>query len=338
MKNKGSLLLLIGILAAAIMAAGCSQQEKAVSNSQQYPIKPITMIVSFSAGGSADLMARAMEKSAVKHLGQALVVTNITGGGATIGWNELAGAKPDGYTIGYVAASALLQPLYGQTRYHYATALDPLAQVMSIPLIVTVPVDQPWNSIEELVEYAKQHPGEIKFGHSGLGTAVHVAGELFGKETGIDIVQVPFRGEGESLAALLGGHVQLTFATAPSIKEYVKNGKVKALGILGEQRINDPIFTNVPTLKEQGRNMVFHLWYGIAAPKDLPADVKNRLITGLRDIIQDPEFLKQIEGLGMTAEYLGPKEFGEKWLSESTRLEKIVKETGIAERIAAQKK
>lgn len=336
--NKSTSILVCICLSIILLTVGCGTQGKSVSKVEKYPTKPITMIVPYAAGGSADMMARAMEKVAQKHLGQPLVVTNIAGGASTIGTNELAGAKADGYTIGYVSMGSFLQPLYGQTRYHYPTALEPLVQVMSTPSVAVVLANQPWDSIEDLVQYAKQHPGEIKYGHSGLGSGNHVVGEMFAKEAGIDIAQVPFRGESEALAAVLGGHVQLMFTNPPTVKEYLKSGKVKVLAVAADQRIKDTGFTNIPTFKESGLSVVYHAWHALGAPKGLPPEIRNQLIEDLSRMINDPEFKKNMEDLGMTVEYLGPQEFEKKWIEDNARLTKVIKETGIAEKIAAQKK
>lgn len=334
MLKKKAILVMMYFL--VIIIPGCSMQEKSLST---YPNKPITIIVPYTAGGGPDMMARAMEKVAVKYLGQPLIVLNKPGGGATIGWNELASSKPDGYTIGYVASGALLQPLYGPTRYHYPTALEPLALVTYSPTSVVIRADQPWDNINDLIKYAKEHPGELKYGHGGLGTVTHVVGEMFVKEASVDIAQVPFLGPSESLAALLGGHIQMIFTAPPAaVKEYVTDGKVKVLAVAEEQRLTDPVFKNVPTFKEQKLDVVFSLWYGVGAPKDLPKDVNSRLVEGLKGIIQDPDFQKNMEDLGMRAEYLGPQEFSQKWNYDSAQLSRIIKETGMAERIASQKK
>jgi tripartite-type tricarboxylate transporter receptor subunit TctC len=330
---------LTSLLVMAFTLAGCGTQGNQAPAAGGYPSKPITFIVPYGAGGSADLMARTMEKAAKKHLGQPLIVTNIPGGGATIGWNELAAAKPDGYTIGYVATSALLQPLYNQGRFHYPTALEPLGQVANLAAMAVVRADRPWQTIDDLVKYAKEHPGEIKFGHSGLGTGLHIVGEMFAKEAGVTIAQVPFPGgEPESVAALLGGHIQLAFASASAVKEHLKSGKVRVLAVSGDKRLTDAEFKNVPTFKERGINVDFTFWYGIGAPKSMPEDVKAKLADGIGKILTDPEVQKNLADLGMPVEYLGPKEFREKWLADSALLTKVVKETGIAERIASQKK
>jgi tripartite-type tricarboxylate transporter receptor subunit TctC len=323
----------------AIMMGGCNMGAKESMVSETYPSKPITIIVPFAAGSSLDMLARTLEKSAQKQLGQPLVVVNMPGGGATIGMNELAGAKPDGYTIGVVATSAILQPLIGQTRYHYPTALEPLVNVVSSPVVVATLAEKPWKNLSELVSYAKQHPGEIKFGHGGLGTSTHVTGETFAREAGITIKQVPFRGgESESLAALLGGHVQLIGVYNPAvIKEHVKSGTIRILGVAEENRITIPGFEDVPTFKEQGIDVAFNFWTGIAAPKGMPLAEKARLISGLREMINDPDFKENMEKMGMSVYYLGPEDFGDRWIADNIKLTKIVKETGIAELIASQK-
>jgi len=305
---------------------------------EKYPAKPITIIVPFAAGGGLDMVARTLEKHAQQHLGQPFVVVNKPGGGATIGMNELAGASPDGYTIGVVPVSVMLQPLYGPTRYHYLSALDPLAKVVTAPTIISTMTNQPWQNLSDLVEYAKKHPGEIKFGHAGLGSAVHITGEAFAQETGIDIVQVPFKGDSESLAALLGGHIQLIITTPAPIKEHIKNGTIRPLGVAVEKRLTIPGFENVPTLKEQGINVALSFWNGIAAPKGLPFTEKASLAAALRQMINDPTFKNDMEGVGMPVEYLGPDEFGDEWILDDAKLRKIVQETGIADLITNQKK
>ncbi|WP_371369910.1 Bug family tripartite tricarboxylate transporter substrate binding protein [Sporomusa rhizae] len=322
----------------SIILGGCSNLTKESVIARQYPTKPINIIVPFAAGGGMDLLARALEKSSHKHLGQPLVVVNVTGGAGTIGMNEIAGAKPDGYTIGVAGTSAILQPLYGETRYHYATALEPLVQVVSLPMVVAIQADKPWNSVNDLVNYAKEHPGEIKFGHAGLGSTSHIAGEMLGKEAGINVVQVPFKGDMESLTALLGGHVQFIFGNPAVIKEHVKSGKVKILGVAEETRLTIPDFENIPTFKEQGINLAFNFWIGIVAPKELPVSEKERLLAGLKEMINDSEFKKSMADIGMEIKYSGSEEFGDRWLKDNIKLTKIIKETGIADIIKAQKK
>jgi tripartite-type tricarboxylate transporter receptor subunit TctC len=337
--QKKLMVLLVTLLLITLIMGGCSTMEnKTVATTSSYPDKPITLIVPFGVGGGIDLVARVLEKSASKHLGQPLVVINKPGGTGTIGWNEVVSATPDGYTLGMTGIEILLQPLYGPTKYHYPSALEPIAQITELSLVMAVQSDQPWNNIGDLIEYAKQHPGQIKFGHPGMGGINHVMGETLAKVSHTQLEQVPFQSGAEAMANLLGGHVQVVFLNPAAVKEHLKSGKVKALAIGGEKRLTDPIFANIPTFREQGLDVVCNSWNGIAAPKGLPDEVKNKLNEGLKKMFNDPEFQKNMDNLGLQVTYLGPKESAEKWLTDSQKLTQLVQEAGIVEKIKGQKK
>jgi tripartite-type tricarboxylate transporter receptor subunit TctC len=337
--QKKSWVLLIACLLIILILGGCTNmQDKTVTTTTKFPDKPITLIVPFGVGGGMDLVARLLEKSAPTHLGQPLVIINKPGGAGALGWNELASAVPDGYTLGISGAEILLQPLYGQTKYHYPTALEPIAQISESPQILAVLASQPWENINDLIEYAKQHPGQLKFGHAGVGSINHIVGESFGKNAAIHIEQVPYQSAAEVMTSLLGGHVQIAILTAALGKEQMKSGIVRTLAIGSEQRLTDPVFANVPTFKEQGFNIVDRGWFGIAAPKDLPLEVKNKLADGFKAIINEPEFKKNIENLGLEVNYLGSKESAVRWLDDGEKLTKTVQETGILDKINEQKK
>lgn len=339
MDFKRKLLIFIaGLLVLTIIWGGYLMNNKEVMVAK-YPDKPITIIVPFAAGGSSDILARTMEKYAQKHLGQPLVVINVPGGAATIGMNQIASAPTDGYTIGVIGPSVILQPLYGQTKYHYTTALEPLAQAVSMPGFVAVSSQSPWHNLNELIDYATQHPNEIKFGHAGLGTALHITAEMFAKEAGINMAQVPFKGDSEVLTALLGEHIQVVFvASATSLKEHVRNGTVRVLGVAEDQRSTIPEFENVPTFKEQGINLAFNFWQGIVAPKGLSPEKKAKLAAGLKEIINEPEFKERVKSLGMEMKYQDSDQFRDQWIADNAKLSKTVKETGIVDLILNQKK
>ncbi|MDU4961004.1 MAG: tripartite tricarboxylate transporter substrate binding protein [Sporomusaceae bacterium] len=304
----------------------------------KYPEKSITMIVPFSVGGGLDLTARELEKSATKHLGQPLVVVNRPGGAGTIGWNELAAANPDGYTLGLVSTEIVLHPLYSQTKYHYPTALEPIAQISSSPPVLIVLSKQPWRNLDDLAAYAKTHPGQLKFAHGGIGTINHVVGETFGKAAGITLGQVPFRGGSEIAAAVLGGHVQVGICGIPAIKEHVKNGTIRILAFSGDKRLSDPDLKDVPTFKEQGFDVVFSYWLGIGAPKGLPADVKAKLVAGFKEMINSADFIENQTRMGQQMDYLDSRQTTHKWLEENQKYNTVIQETGIADLIKAQKK
>lgn len=338
MQKKSLILLLACLLVISIAFGGCtSMQSKSVIVSEKYPTKPITFIVPFGAGGAMDLVARLLEKSSVKHLGQPMVIINKPGSAGILGWNELVSSAPDGYTIGISASELFLHPLYGSVKYNYPTALEPLAQISSTPFVMTVQSDQPWQSVNDLIRYAEQHPGELKFGHSGIGSLSHVLGETFSKSAAITLRQVPFRSSAESVTALLGGHVQILFSNPGSVKEYVKSGMLKVLAVSGQKRLTDQVFAGTPTFQEQGFPLIYSSQYGLVAPKEMPADIKAKLVEGLRSILTDPEFKNDIETLGLQYEYLDADQSKKQWLHENKELTKAVQNSGIIELIQSQK-
>jgi tripartite-type tricarboxylate transporter receptor subunit TctC len=330
--------LTVLLLLILIIIGGCTDmQSRTTTAIKSYPDKPITFIVPFSAGGGLDLFARSLEKMAPKYLGQPLVVVNKPGGGGTLGWNELVNANPDGYTLGVSAIEVLIHPLYGSTKYHYPTALEPIAQVATLPLIMVVSTEQGLKDVDTVIKYAKQHPGQLKFGHSGIGGAPHIIGETFAKITDITLEQVPFKGGSEEVAALLGNHIQLGFVNPATAKEQLKSGTLIALAVTGEKRLTDPDLAYIPTFKEQGFDIVLNNWFGVVAPKELPPEVKAKLEEGFKAMIADPEFKASLENLGVQVEYLNSDDTKEKWRSDGDKLTKTIQETGILEQIKAEK-
>lgn len=338
MQNKSLILIVACILVISIMLGGCtSMQSKEVTVTEKYPNKPITFIVPFGAGGAMDLVSRMLEKTATKHLGQPIIVINKPGSAGTLGWNELVSSAPDGYTIGISASELFLHPLYGTSKYNYPTALEPLAQISSTPVIMVVQADQPWQSSSDLIKYAKEHPGELKLGHSGIGSIPHVVGETFSKSANITLNQVPFRSAAEAVTALLGGHIQIVFINPGTVKEYVKSGMLKTLAVADLNHLVDPVFANVPTFKEQGFEIFYGNQFGVVAPKDMPSDTKAKLVEGLKAMVTDPEFKKDIEAMGLQYQYLDAKQAQEQWIYENKKLTNAVHESGIIELIKSQK-
>ncbi|WP_456060963.1 Bug family tripartite tricarboxylate transporter substrate binding protein [Anaerosinus massiliensis] len=307
------------------------------TSAPKYPTKPITMIVPFSAGGGLDLVARTLEKMAPKYLGQPLVVINKPGGAGAIGWNELVSAPSDGYTLGISAIDVLIQPLYGTTKYHYPTALEPIAQITTSPWILVVDANQSYKDIYALIDYAKHSSQKLNFGHTGIGSPSHILGEKFANITSTKLEQVPFRGASDVTAALLGNHIQFAFVNPSTVKEHIKNGTLKAIAVTNDQRLTDPELEKIPTLKELGFDIILTNWYGIAAPKDMPPEVRAKLDEALKAIAADPEFKTNIENLGLQLEYLNSDESKDKWISDSDKLSKAIQETGILDQIKAQK-
>ena len=306
-------------------------------NYSNFPSKPINLIVAFGMGGADDLHARTLEKLTLKYLNQPLSIINKPGVNGTIGFDEVANATPDGYTLGISNLNLLLHPLYAPLKYHYTLTLEPIAQITTSPYIMVVNEDCPWHTIYDLIDFAKQHPHSLKQGHSGTGSLPHVIGLTFARKANINIEQVPFRGGGQAIKALLGNHIQLAFANPGVTKKHILSGKLRPLATTGEKRLSDPALSNIPTLKELGIDIVMTNLYGVVAPKNLPPQVKNKLENSLKALILDPEFRVSIENLGFELNYLDAKKSQEHWLEESTKLSKLLNETDILTEVKMQK-
>lgn len=326
------------LLASIFIIGGCSTLPTEKFEYDDYPKNPINLIVPFSAGGGTDLQARALEKMFVKHLNQKILVINKPGGGGTIGWNELVQATPDGYTLGMTATELLMQPLYGQTKYHYPTAVEPIAQIVSTPFLLVVNSDQSWDTLEQFIEYGKDNPGQLKYGHGGVGSITQALAASFSVMAGISTEQVPFQGGGETLSALLGNHIQFAFADPSVVKEQLKAGKVKALAITSDERSVDRELKDIPTFKESGIDLSLSVWTGIAAPKEVPEEIRQKLSSALEEMTSDPEFQATMKTLGVQIDYLNAADSKEKWVKEIDSLSRMIKDTGIDRQIREQKK
>ena len=296
----------------------------------KYPTKPIQLIVTFAPGGTTDLVARAIAETAKKYLGN-IVVLNRAGGSSTIGGNEMVDAPKDGYTLGMINGSVLWQPIYEQTKYDYAVALDPIADLLEGQYAFWVRGSSPWKSVDELVAYAKAHPGEIKYSHSGYGGPMHVIGEIFGMKAGIKLVQVPFKSQSESVPAALGGHVQAVVEQPTGLEGYLASGDLRPLAVSGNER--SPALPNVKTFKELGYAVGIYSFQGIAAPKGIPAGAKAKLVEAFKKIAADEEFAKKMAGLSQTIRYKGPEETQKRWQDFVAENRKMVKELGIYEKM-----
>lgn len=293
-----------------------------------YPNRPITLIVPTGPGASPDLMARGLAQTAMEHIGQPMVITNIPGGVATKGWNRLAGSVPDGYTIGAVSSGLFLSALFSQTQYHYPTALEPLVQVTAMPIMAVVRADQPWKNLQDLLEDARRRPGVLKFGHMGTGSPRWITGSLFVRTAAIDIVPVPFDSV-NALAKLLNDEVQLLFSDQAEVKQYVEAGQVRVLALAAQRRLPSAPFQTAPTFNEQGVNVEFDYWFGIGTPRGIPGEIKSKLAASLQAMIHDPDFHAFMADNGMPIVYLAPSEFDMKWGGEESKLTRIIKEKGV---------
>ena len=286
---------------------------------EAYPSKPVTMLVGFSAGGTTDVLARIIAKGLSDELKQSFVVENKPGAGSNIATDQLIRQKADGYTIMMMAVTTTInQTLYKNARFNIDKDIDPIVLVAKVPNILVANKDTPYNSVKEFVDYAKANPGKVNYGSSGAGTSIHLAGELFKQQAGIDMLHVPFKGSGPSMTALIGGQTDVVFENMPAAVQQIKSGKLKAFAVTTDKR--SAAFPDVPTLQESGYPQ-FNVssWFGLVAPKGTPKPIIDKINATVEKILAKPEVIKQLEGLGAVAEQNTPEQFS-KFVSDETRI------------------
>lgn len=307
------------------------------ASAQDYPQRPIRVIVPFPAGGATDIMGRILTKAVEARLGKPLIIENKPGAGTMTGLNELVGARPDGYTIGMVTSTMVLQPLYGGSRHDYPTALQPIAQVTVTPPVLVTGADTKWKTAKDLVDFAKANPKSIKYGITGFGNSSHIGPTQLARAAGIEIEAVTFDGGGVLLTALLGGHIAVSAGSTVDYKPHIQAGKLRPLLNFGPTRSEDPLYKDVPTAKELGYDAEIVSWTGVAAPKGLPADVTAKLNDAFKAAMADREVADAIAKLGSEPVYLDAAGFGDRWASETAKLRQVVTETGILELVKSQR-
>jgi tripartite-type tricarboxylate transporter receptor subunit TctC len=282
------------MLAAALAAAAALPVQ-----AQSYPNKPITLIVPFTAGGTTDIMGRIVADGLSKRLGQAVIIDNRGGAGGNLGGAAVAQAKPDGYTllVGYNGTNAINPSLYKQLSWDPLRSFDAISLVARVNNVVVVNPKLSIKSLPELVVYAKAHPGELNYGSAGAGSIFHLAGEMLAQQTGVRMTHVPYKGAAPALTDLMGGQVQVMFATIPAALPLIKAGKLRAIAVTGAQR--SPLFPELPTAREAGfPSMVVDSWFAVFAPKGLPANVQASLNRAVRDVIADPAIVRKMDEQG----------------------------------------
>lgn len=294
-----------------------------------YPVRPLRIIVPQSAGGSTDLVARLVGQKLSEALGQSVVVDNRPGAGSIIGTDLVAKATPDGYTLLVVASSITLNPtLHKNLPFDPIRDLAPISQLSAFPNMLTLHPSVPAKSVKELIALAKAKPGQLNYGSSGTATGTHLSAELFKLMTGVDMVHVPYKGGAPAVTALLGGQVQLNFATLPSVLPHVRANRLRALGVTTAKR--SPAAPDVPTIAEAGVPGYDHApWNGMLAPARTPKAVIARLhaVVAKAADTQDMRNVLAQEG----AEPVGnsPEAFGTIIREETAKWAKVIRAAGI---------
>lgn len=313
----------------AASAAGLMLSLAGPAAAQDYPTKPITLVVPYAAGGGNDVLARVVAEPMAKHLGQNIVVDNRGGAGGSIGTRQVAKAAPDGYTlvIGGTGSLAVNPTLYDNPGYDPRKDFAPVGMIASGQLVILVHPKVEANTIEELIELAKKRPGKVTYASAGIGSGIHLGAELFARMAGLDLVHVPYKGTGPALNDLLGGHVMVYFSSIPPAVQMVKDGRVRALAVTGLKRSN--LFPDVPTVAEKaipGYESV--LRYGIVAPAGTPRPVIEKLNEALRAALASAEVTKRLEAMGVDPLPSSPEEYAEDIDREEKKWSEIVRLSG----------
>ncbi|MEO3388108.1 tripartite tricarboxylate transporter substrate binding protein [Mesorhizobium sp. CAU 1741] len=261
-----------------------------VSWSDTFPSKPITLVVPYPAGGGSDAIGRLVADAISAGLSQTTVVENRGGAAGSIGAGEVARSAPDGYTIlvGGSAPLAANKAIQAGLAYDPQTDFSPISLIAETPLVMLGGKDVPMNSVQDVIEYAKENPGSLAIGNAGLGAKGHIAAALFAQAAGIEVTYAPYRGSAPLLADLLGGHIMLAIDTSGTYVPHVKEGSLKALGITASQRLAS--LPDVPTIAEQGlEGFQATLWYGCVGPAGMPEDVAQKISDAIAAWATSPE-------------------------------------------------
>ena len=301
------------------------------AHAQNYPSRPIRVIVPFPAGGPADAVARIVSDRMGIVLGQAVVVENHGGGaGGSVGAKAVATAEPDGYTILLTPGGALTTgpAVHKNIGYDAAKAFAPVAELTETPQIIAAHPSLPVKSLQEVVAYAKANPGKISWGSQGFGTAPHLLAEMFRLDAGVNIVHVPYRGTAPLLAAAVAGEVQLLADPATSSLPHIQSGSLRALAIAGAERFAK--LPDVPTAPEAGfPKLKSAFWLGVVAPTGTPAAIIDKLNAALRESLAQPDTRERLTNLGADIKIGTPAEFGQMLDDERAKWAAIVKAANI---------
>lgn len=300
------------------------------AHAQAFPDQPVRLIVPFAAGGPADLIARTVGRAMGEKLGKPVVVEARAGAGGLIGIDYVAKSRPDGHTLVLASSGGMviLPHLQPNMPYDPRTDLSPITQVLAVPQIVSISPGLGPRNLAELVALAKARPGQLAYGSAGIGSSLHLAGELFKLRAGIDITHVPFRGAAPAVTELLAGRIQILAADVPALIGQVRSGALPALAVTAPQRL--PILPDVPTAEEAGvPGFISETWYGILGPAGLPADRVAILHAAAKAALEDAETRRVLLDQGGRIVASNPDEFGAFIRSAYTSWGEVVRATGM---------
>jgi len=295
---------------------------------QNWPAKPLRLIVAFPPGGTNDIVARSVAQRMSERLGQPLVVENRPGANGALGAEAAAKSPADGYTLFIAAVNHVVLPaLYAKLPYDIERDFTPVVLLATVPIVVTVNPTVPVNSVAELIALAKARPGALNYGSSGNGAGTHLAGELFKMQAGVSLTHVPYKGSGPAMTDLMGGQIQLMFADLPSASPQIKGGKIRALAV--GSPAPSRLVPDLPTVAASLPGYEAYTWVGIMAPAGTPKEIVTRLNADAVAVLERQELKDALAAQGAEAAPGTPEQFGAHMKSELAKWSKVVKTAGI---------
>jgi tripartite-type tricarboxylate transporter receptor subunit TctC len=307
----------------------CSLAASPAGAADPFPNRPIHWVVGFPAGGPTDTVARLVGDPLSDRLGQQVVVENRSGAGGMIAAASVINAAPDGYELMFVAPNnAIGATLYKNLPFVFLRDTTPVAGMMRAGNVMVVPTSLPVRTDAEFINYAKANPGKVSFASAGNGTSMHMSAELFKMMTGVDMVHVPYRGSAGAYPDLMTGKVQVFFDNIPGVIEFIRAGRLRALGVTTATR--SEALPDVPTISETVPGYEASTWYGISGPKGVSSDVVEKLNGAVVDVVNSPKMKARIAELGATPMPQSPAQFGKFVADETTKWGEVVNRAGLA--------
>lgn len=312
-----------------VAAAGVALPALArIAGAQSYPTHPVRIIVGFAAGSTTDILARLIGQWLSQRLGQQFIVENRPGAGGNVGAETVVNAPPDGYTLLMVPPAVAANPtLYQHLSFDFLRDTSPVAGVVRVPNVVEVNPSVPVKTIPELIAYAKANSGKVTFASAGIGTASHLAGQLFNTMTGANLQHVPYRGDGPAMADLIGGQVQVGFATMTASIGYIRADRLRPLAVCTSKR--SEALPDIPTVADFVPGFEASSWFGIAAPKATPAEIIDRLNRETNAGLADPRIKARIADMGGMLLSGSPADFGKLIAAETEKWGQVIRAANI---------
>jgi tripartite-type tricarboxylate transporter receptor subunit TctC len=298
------------------------------ARAQAYPSRPVRIMVGFPPGGPADILARLIGQRLSERLGQPFIVENRAGAQGQIATEAVVRATPDGHTLLLVVpGNGIANVLYEKLNYNFIRDTAPVAGISNGPLLMEVGSATPVHTIPEFIAYAKARPGKVNFASPGIGSTIQLCGELFNIMTGVNMVHVPYRGNAPAVTDLIAGQVQVMFADTPSSIEHVRAGKLRALAVTTAQR--SEILPEVPTVSEFLPGFEASNWFGVAAPKNTPAEVIDKLNSEINVVLAESDIRARLADLGAASLAGSPADFGRFIAAEAEKWSKVIRAANI---------